>query len=140
MPPKTVLIADDEPQIVDILERYLSDDGFIVSKAYDGQAAADLGRSLRPDLVLLDLKLPLLSGFEVFRELRRHSSVELARNVGRTFTRSQLLDNVRGDDLEVYDRTLDRHIGNLRHKIEPDSANPRYIITVFGVGYKMVKN
>jgi two-component system OmpR family response regulator len=63
----------------------------------------------------------------------------LAANPGRTFTRTQLLDKIKGDELEIYDRTLDRHVANLRHKIESDPANPRYIVTVFGVGYKMAK-
>ena len=64
----------------------------------------------------------------------------LGANPGRTFTRAQLLDQVKGDDLEIFDRTLDRHIANLRHKIEADAGKPRYIQTVFGVGYKMSKN
>ena len=63
----------------------------------------------------------------------------LAANPGRTFTRTQLLDKVKGDDVEIYDRTLDRHVANLRRKIEVDPANPRYVTTVFGVGYKMAK-
>jgi DNA-binding response OmpR family regulator len=62
----------------------------------------------------------------------------LASNLGRTFTRDQLLDKVSSDG-DVFDRTLDRHIANLRHKIERDPAHPRHIITVFGVGYKMVE-
>lgn len=61
----------------------------------------------------------------------------LASNVGRTLTRAQLLERVSADG-DVFDRTLDRHIANLRARIERDPANPRYILTVFGVGYKMV--
>lgn len=61
----------------------------------------------------------------------------LAGNLGRAFTRDQLLDKISAD-ADVYDRTLDRHIANLRHKIEPDVARPRFLITVFGVGYKLV--
>ena len=63
----------------------------------------------------------------------------LASNPGRTFTRTQLLDKIKGDELEIYDRTLDRHVANLRHKIEVEPASPKYVLTVFGVGYKMVK-
>ena len=62
----------------------------------------------------------------------------LARNAGTALTRSQLLDKL-SDDGEVYERTLDRHINNLRHKIEPDVQNPSYVVTVYGVGYKMRK-
>jgi DNA-binding response OmpR family regulator len=61
-----------------------------------------------------------------------------ASNVGQTLTRDQLLEYV-GADGDVFDRTLDRHIANLRARIEPDPTRPRYIVTVFGVGYKMVK-
>jgi two-component system alkaline phosphatase synthesis response regulator PhoP len=234
---KTVLLVDDEPQILEVLERYLNDEGFIVHKAYDGAAAVRTATAEKPDLVVLDLKLPAMTGFEVFREIRTTSQVPvimltsrveevdrivglelgaddyitkpfsprevvarikavlrraqpasvdssgrgggedasnamrigdieidarahevhvhgkavgltptefrilelLAANPGRTFTRTQLLDKIKGDELEIYDRTLDRHIANLRHKIEPDPANPRYIATVFGVGYKMAK-
>ena len=41
------------------------------------------------------------------------------------------------DDGNIYERTLDRHINNLRKKIEPDSRNPSYVVTVYGVGYKL---
>ena len=228
----SILLVDDEPQIVEVLERYLTDEGFRVHKAYDGQTAVALASSEQPHLVLLDLKLPGMSGFEAFREIRAASTVPiimltsrgeevdrivglelgaddyitkpfsprevvarikavlrrahpstaslaaspntiirngdieidprdhevrvrgtvvgltptefriielLAANPGRTFTRVQLLDKIKGDELEIYDRTLDRHVANLRHKIEADASNPRYVLTVFGVGYKMAK-
>ncbi|MFQ6057639.1 MAG: response regulator [Anaerolineae bacterium] len=61
----------------------------------------------------------------------------LARYPGRTFTRLQLLDQVQGDAYEGYERTIDAHVKNLRAKIEPDPKNPRYILTVYGVGYKL---
>ncbi|MGC1379434.1 MAG: response regulator transcription factor [Candidatus Baltobacteraceae bacterium] len=62
----------------------------------------------------------------------------LAENPGEVFTRSHLLDRL-GDDGEIYERTLDRHVNNLRKKIEPDPRNPAYVVTVYGVGYKMRK-
>jgi two-component system, OmpR family, alkaline phosphatase synthesis response regulator PhoP len=62
----------------------------------------------------------------------------LAENAGEVFTRSHLLDRL-GDDGEIFERTLDRHINNLRKKIEKDPRNPQYIVTVYGVGYKMRK-
>jgi two-component system alkaline phosphatase synthesis response regulator PhoP len=230
--PASVLLVDDEPQIVEILERYLSDEGFVVHKAYDGQAAVRMAATEKPQLVLLDLKMPGMSGYDVFKEIRADSTVPiimltsrseevdrvvglelgaddyitkpfsprevvarikavlrrthasglasstepsaairagdieidpaehevrvrgsaialtptefrilelLASNPGRTFTRTQLLDKIKGDELEIYDRTLDRHVANLRHKIEAEPANPKYVLTVFGVGYKMAK-
>ena len=62
-----------------------------------------------------------------------------ARNPGRTWTRAQILDQVFGEAYEGYERSVDVHIKNLRRKIETDSQNPRYIQTVFGVGYKFKK-
>jgi DNA-binding response OmpR family regulator len=60
----------------------------------------------------------------------------LARQPGRIFTRAQLLDAVRGSEVESYERAIDTHIKNIRRKIEPDPRNPRYIETVYGVGYR----
>jgi DNA-binding response OmpR family regulator len=60
----------------------------------------------------------------------------MARNAGRVLTRMQLLDKVQGEAFEGYERTIDAHIKNLRQKIEEDPQKPRYILTVYGVGYK----
>ena len=60
----------------------------------------------------------------------------LARHPGQTFTRAQLLDKLHGYAYDGFDRSIDAHIRNLRRKLEADSANPRYILTVYGVGYK----
>lgn len=62
----------------------------------------------------------------------------LARNAGAALTRAQLLDKL-SDDGSIFERTLDRHINNLRRKIEPDISSPSFIITVYGVGYKCRK-
>ena len=63
----------------------------------------------------------------------------LARQPGRIFTRAQLLDAVHGVAFESYERAIDTHIKNLRRKIEPDPRQPRYILTVYGVGYKLAE-
>lgn len=55
---------------------------------------------------------------------------------GRVYSRLQLLDAVFGYAYEGYERSIDTHISNLRKKIEPDPANPRYILTVYGMGYR----
>jgi DNA-binding response OmpR family regulator len=60
----------------------------------------------------------------------------LAASPGRIFTRAQLLDVVRGVDFESYERAIDSHIKNLRRKLEPDPRQPRYVLTVYGVGYR----
>jgi DNA-binding response OmpR family regulator len=62
----------------------------------------------------------------------------LAERPGQVFTRAQLLDRL-DDEGSIYERTLDRHINNLRRKIEPNAAEPEYVLTVYGVGYKMKK-
>jgi DNA-binding response OmpR family regulator len=226
--PSSVLIVDDEPAIVEILSTYLRDEGFIVHAAHDGDEALALVQSQHPDIVLLDLSLPTMSGVELFRELRadsdipvimissrvnevdrvvglelgaddyigkpfsprevvarvktvlrrsngrrtapasgvqRFGDIEFDRNghevrragrpvnvtptefrilkalidhAGRTFTRAQLLDAITDDQLDIYDRTLDRHIANVRQKLEVDPTHPKHIVTVFGVGYKFV--
>jgi DNA-binding response OmpR family regulator len=226
--PSSVLIVDDEPAIVSILSTYLRDEGFQVHVAHDGDEALRIVQSERPDLVLLDLSLPTMSGVEVFRAIRsdsdmpvimvtsrvdeidrvvglelgaddyigkpfsprevvarvktvlrrtngrrttatgvqRFGDIEFDRvghevrragrpvnvtptefrilrtlidHAGRTFTRAQLLDAVTDDQLDIYDRTLDRHIANVRQKLEPDPTHPKHIVTVFGVGYKFVE-
>jgi two-component system, OmpR family, alkaline phosphatase synthesis response regulator PhoP len=60
----------------------------------------------------------------------------LARQPGRVFTRLQLLDAIRGVAFDSYERAIDAHVKNIRHKIEPKPREPRYILTVYGVGYK----
>ena len=61
----------------------------------------------------------------------------LAREPGRIFTRAQLLDSVHGTAIESYQRAIDAHIKNIRRKLEPDPRQPRYILTVYGVGYRL---
>jgi DNA-binding response OmpR family regulator len=61
----------------------------------------------------------------------------LARSPGRVFSRFELINRVQGHDYEGYERTIDAHVKNLRRKIEPDAARPRYVQTVHGVGYRL---
>jgi DNA-binding response OmpR family regulator len=63
----------------------------------------------------------------------------MARQPGRIFTRSQLLDAVHGVAFESYERAIDTHIKNVRRKIEPNPREPRYIQTVYGVGYRLAE-
>lgn len=222
---KRILVVDDEKKIVEIVKAYLEREGFKVASAYDGRTALGLARRQHPDLIVLDLMLPEISGFDVCRALRKESDVPIimltardettdkivglelgaddyvtkpfdpkelvsrikavlrrsqgqivARNTlhiadleidvskrlvkrgeevieltpiefdllkamaehpGRVYSRMQLLDRVQGEAYEGYDRTIDSHIKNLRKKIEPDPERPRYVITVYGVGYKL---
>ena len=221
---KTILVVDDEPGIVRIVRDYLEQGGFTVLAASDGEAALRAARTIKPDLVVLDLGLPGLDGLDVTRALRRDGPVPiimltarseesdklvglelgaddyltkpfspkelvarvravlrrveglegrpeviraadveldstrlsvsvagrpvdltptefqllatLARQPGRVFTRAQLLDAVHGVVVESYERAIDAHVKNLRRKLEPNPHAPRYLLTVFGVGYK----
>jgi two-component system alkaline phosphatase synthesis response regulator PhoP len=64
----------------------------------------------------------------------------LARTPGRVFSRMELLDRVQGTAFEGFERTIDVHIKNLRKKIEPDPRHPRYILTVYGAGYRFAED
>jgi len=222
---RKILVVDDEKKIVEILKAYLEKEGYQVIIAYDGRSALELARSNNPHLIILDLMLPEISGWDVCRELRRESDVPvimltagddttdkiiglelgaddyvtkpfdpkeiisrvravlrrsggkatatavlnigdisidtgkrlvrrgdsnieltpiefeilmaLSENPGRVYSRIQLLDKVQGDAYEGYERTIDTHIKNLRKKLELDPEHPRYVITVYGVGYKL---
>jgi DNA-binding response OmpR family regulator len=63
----------------------------------------------------------------------------LARYPGRAYSRFELIDHVQGYEYEGYERTIDAHVKNLRKKIEPDPKHPRYVETVFGVGYRLAR-
>jgi two-component system alkaline phosphatase synthesis response regulator PhoP len=63
----------------------------------------------------------------------------LARQPGRVFTRSQLLDAVHGVAFDSYERAIDAHVKNIRRKLEPNPREPRYLQTVFGVGYRVAE-
>ena len=63
----------------------------------------------------------------------------MAKEPGRVFTRGQLLDAVHGVAFESYERAIDAHVKNIRHKLEPDPARPRYLLTVYGVGYRFAE-
>jgi len=221
---QTILVVDDEPEIVRFVRAYLEDAGYRVVTASDGQQALFVARHEKPDLVILDLLMPGMDGWDFIRRYRRerdtpvimltarveetdqvvglelgaddyvtkpfspralvarvravlrraqgqltpsavlrggdivldheaHTVVTGGREAhltpaefnllqvlmttpGRVFTRAELLDRVLGDEVYVFERTIDAHVKNLRRKIEPDPAHPRHIITVRGVGYK----
>ena len=63
----------------------------------------------------------------------------MARQPGRIFTRSQLLDAVRGVAFESYERAIDTHVKNIRRKIESDPRTPRHVLTVYGIGYRVAE-
>lgn len=63
----------------------------------------------------------------------------LMAHPGRVFTRLELLEAVRGETYGSFERAIDSHIKRLRQRIEPDPHNPTYLVTVFGIGYKLAK-
>jgi DNA-binding response OmpR family regulator len=66
----------------------------------------------------------------------RHILAALIKYPGKTFTRAELIETALGDAFDGYDRAVDGHVKNLRRKIEDDSKNPKYILTVHGIGYR----
>jgi DNA-binding response OmpR family regulator len=90
----------------------------------------------------LTLDVPRMRVMVTGREVEELTPTEfellaaMARHPGRVFTRAQLLDVVHGVAFESYERAIDAHIKNIRHKIEPVPGEPSYILTVYGVGYR----
>jgi len=90
--------------------------------------------------VRMDVERHVVSvhGNEISLPLKEFDLLEyLMRNTGRVLTRGQLIDRVWGSDYVGDTKTLDVHVKRLRSKIEPDPAEPRYLITVRGLGYKL---
>ena len=75
--PKTILVVDDEPKIVKLTADYLEANGYRTLRAFDGRRAVELVRSLSPDLVILDITMPVMDGIEAAREIRKSSEVPL---------------------------------------------------------------
>ncbi len=229
MTTKTILMVDDEKRLRDLVKAYLEAEGFRVVTAGDGQEALYVARHEKPDLILLDLMMPVLDGYGFMRThskehetpviiltakvdegdkvlglelgaddyvtkpfslreltarvravLRRANKeaappdilrssarqdggivldrdrrlvtvadrrvdltpsefdllATLMANPGRAFSRLELLDRLQGAAFDGYERTIDVHVRNLRTKIEPDPSHPRYVQTVFGIGYR----
>lgn len=227
MAQQNILIVDDEATVCDILARYLTLDGYEVASANDGAEGLRLARSWQPDLIVLDLMLPLMDGLAVCRTLRAESKVPiimltargeevdrilglelgaddyvvkpfsprelvarikaifrrvsetekpastgtalrfsglsldgaarsvqfdgrpldltakefdllyfLASHPGQVFTRGQLMDSVWDYSYAGDASTVTVHIRRLREKVEVEPTRPRFIKTVWGVGYK----
>ncbi len=106
------------------------------------QAAATPGDLVRAGAIEIDVPRMAVSvaGRVVEPELTASEFallLAMARQPGRVFTRAQLLDALRGEAFEAYERAIDAHVKNIRRKIEPDPREPRHLLTVFGVGYRV---
>ena len=88
---RTILVVDDEKKIVGILKAYLEKEGYQVITAYDGRSALELARSHSPDLIILDLMLPEVSGWDVCRELRQRSEVPVIMLTARDDTTDKIV-------------------------------------------------
>ncbi|MDD3271356.1 MAG: response regulator transcription factor [Syntrophomonadaceae bacterium] len=220
-----ILLVEDEKKIRDMLSKHLGQEGFGVALATDGLEALQMWQDIKPDLIVLDLMLPGLSGWEVLKRIRQKNNTPiivltarvdevdkllglelgaddyitkpfsprelalrikavlrrirpneqitnvsfsnlainperlealigdtplaltptefkilllLAENPGQVFSRLHILERVFGDIYEGYERTIDTHISNLRHKIEATGKSEVSIKTVYGIGYKLV--
>lgn len=224
--PELILVVDDEPKITRLTRDYLEKDGYRVITAGNGPDALSAARRDRPDVVILDLMLPGMNGWDVCRALRRESDVPiimltaraeesdqvvglelgaddyvtkpfspraltarvkavlrrtqgklkppaviraggleidrgaysvrldgtelrltptefklletLAQSPGQLLSREQLVEAVHGLVVDSNDRSIDSHIKNLRRKLERDPSRPRFIETVYGVGYRFI--
>lgn len=222
---KTILIVDDEVKLRNMIQMYMEQEGYRVVIAGNGREAVYVARHEKPDLILLDIMMPEMDGYEFMRnhylelnipvimltakienedivaglelgaddyidkpfnirelvarvravlrraerqrsgggDILRMGEVMLDRGShvvkvnqqtvdltpsefeilaalmdapGRTFSRLDLLEHTSGGAFEGYERTIDVHVRNLRTKIETDPANPDYVQTVYGMGYR----
>jgi len=225
---KTIMVVDDEPRLVSLVEAYLTQEGFRVVTAGDGRQALFLARQEKPDLIVLDIMMPEMDGYDFMRlhrkeqetpiilltarvedddkvlglelgaddyltkpfrprelvariraVLRRMGQVRPSAQIlragditvdrethtvqvaeryvdltpsefdllatlmafpGRAYSRLELLDRIQGVAYEGYERTIDVHVKNLRAKIEAEPRSPRYVQTVYGVGYRFARD
>lgn len=99
---KRVLIVDDDKHISELLKLYFEKDGFEVSSCYTGDAVMSMVRAVTPDVIILDLMLPGMSGFDIMRQLRRESDVPVLMLTARSDT----LDKIIGLELGADDYIL----------------------------------
>ena len=107
----TILVVDDEKNIVQLARLYLNKEGFRVEAAYDGAQALEKARSLRPDLIVLDIMMPELDGIAVCKELRKTSNVPI------------IMLTARDDDI---DRIVGLELGADDYMTKP--FNPRELV------------
>ena len=88
---KKILIVDDDNNICELLRLYLEKDGFQTIVANDGKSAIELESSAKPDLILLDIMLPMMDGWQVCREIRKSSSVPIIMLTAKSETFDKVL-------------------------------------------------
>jgi two-component system alkaline phosphatase synthesis response regulator PhoP len=108
-----------------------------VLRRHEHDASAELIRVGELELDVPRLRVALSGHGVVLTATEFELLATMARQPGRVFTRSQLLDAIHGQALESYERAIDAHVKNIRRKLEPDPRQPRYLLTVYGVGYRV---
>ncbi len=106
------------------------------------EATASTGRDLRIGDLAIDEQRMVVTRDEQRIDLTASEFqllATLARSPGRVFTRAQLLDAIHGESFDAYERAIDAHVKNIRRKLEREPQRPRYVLTVFGVGYRMAE-
>ncbi len=98
MDDKKILIVDDDTNICELLRLYLQKDGFLTFEANDGKSAIELEKSYKPDLILLDIMLPEIDGWQVCREIRKTSSVPIIMLTAKSETFDKVLGLELGAD------------------------------------------
>ncbi len=98
MPNNKILVVDDEKRIVEIVKAYLEKDGYKVVIAYEGKSALELARKERPELIVLDLMLPEISGWDVCRTLRKESDIPIIMLTARDDTTDKIVGLELGAD------------------------------------------
>src|SRR3712207_5860633 len=110
----------------------------VLRRRGDVEAPADSALEVGPVRMDVERHVVSVDGAPVALPLKEFDLLELLlRNAGRVLTRVQLIDRVWGSDYVGDTKTLDVHVKRLRAKIEPDPANPKYLVTVRGLGYKL---
>ncbi|MCW2618664.1 MAG: phoB [Modestobacter sp.] len=109
----------------------------VLRRGTDAEPSAESALAAGPVRLDVDRHVVAVDGQPVALPLKEFDLLELLlRNAGRVLTRGQLIDRVWGADYVGDTKTLDVHVKRLRAKLEPDPANPRYLVTVRGLGYK----
>lgn len=135
---QTILIIDDDAAIGSLEQEVLERAGYAVLRAYSGTEALLLLKDSRPDLVLLDLMLPGLSGEEVLPQLQGISVIVVSAKtavqdkVGLLLAKSVLLDRIGADTPDCTEGSLRTHISNLR-----DATGKDHIEAVWGIGFRL---
>ena len=90
---KKALVVEDDVNIAELLKIYLQKDGFEVVNVYDGGRAVALAETFRPDIILLDIMLPVMDGWQVCREVRKNSQVPIIMLTAK----GESMDKISGD-------------------------------------------